>query len=138
MDEKKRTILVVDDNEELRAAICRALTGEGYKTQDSANGMDALILMQYKQPDLIITDVRMPKVDGLDMVEGLKNRPETKNIPVIIITAYREDESYTRAHDAKVKYVLLKPFEMDELKKMVGTVFRQMDEQEVNKSGLLD
>mgnify|MGYP005831825503 CR=1 FL=1 len=125
-EEKPKSILIVEDDNLLRSTMTRFLKRMGYDVQSVINGFEALLLLQYKLPDLIITDVRMPKLGGLSMAEGLKNRPETKDIPVILITAYRDESYYARAHDVGAHYFLLKPFTLTELQEKVEAVFKRL------------
>lgn len=122
---KQRSVIVVEDDEMLRGTISRYLKRMGYAVQSVANGFEALLLMQYKQPDLIITDIRMPKLGGLSMVEGLKNREETKDIPIILTTAYRDETYYSRAHEVGAHYFLLKPFTLQDLQEKVLAILKQ-------------
>lgn len=126
-DKATKSILIIEDNDMLRGTMTRFLKRMGYDIQAVNNGFEALLLMQYRQPDLIITDIRMPKLGGLSMAEGLKNRPETQNIPIIIITAYRDEAYYTRAQELKARFFLLKPFTLTDLHNMVETVLKESE-----------
>jgi len=136
-DEVQKNILIVEDDDLLRNSIFRFLKRLGYNVQAVENGFEALLLLQYRQPDLIITDIRMPKLGGLSMAEGLKNRPETRDIPLILITAQREDNYYKRARELGAYFFILKPFTLSDLNKKIGALFKyaEMKKQRTKKQG---
>jgi len=121
-------ILVVEDEEMLRGTITRYLKRIGYQVWSVANGFEALLLLQYHKPHLIISDIRMPQLGGLTMAEGIRNRLETRNIPIILITAYREESYFKRAKEVGAVYILIKPFTLSELHGKVQTVIRRQEE----------
>lgn len=121
-------ILVVEDEEMLRGTVSRYLKRQGYQVWSVNNGFEALLLLQYHKPHLIITDIRMPKLGGLTMAEGLRNREETKDIPLILITAYREESYFQRAQEIGATYFLLKPFTLAELHEKVVSVLKRLEE----------
>jgi CheY-like chemotaxis protein len=81
--------LVVDDSMLIRHTVCRFLEERGFAVESAANGREALEALERMNPDLIITDLQMPKMDGGELIEALKNRPETATIPVIILADKR-------------------------------------------------
>ena len=107
----KRTILVVDDDVDLRDTVCTALADEGYDTEAASNGADALdSLRAGAPPDLIILDLMMPGMDGWAFREAQKRDPRLAPIPVLVISASRRlDEP---ALDARY---IRKPMDLDVL-----------------------
>ena len=97
--------LVVDDSMLIRYTICRFLEGRGFSVESATNGLEALDVLSRTQPDLIITDMQMPKMSGSELITALKSRPETEKIPVIIVTGRASgfDESEKRANFAIFK-----------------------------------
>jgi CheY-like chemotaxis protein len=79
-------ILLVEDSKFVRLAIERALTRAGYEMASATDGPEALTLAHDKQPDLILLDMLLPKMTGLDVLKALKKDPFTKKIPVIVMT----------------------------------------------------
>ncbi len=77
--------LVVDDSMLIRHTVCRFLEERGFSVESAANGQDALEVLERISPDLIITDMQMPKMDGAELIDALKNHPKTATIPVIIL-----------------------------------------------------
>src|SRR5258708_8602677 len=77
--------LVVDDSMLIRYTVCRFLEGRGFAVESATNGVEALQILQRVPPDLIVTDMNMPKMSGSELITALKTNPETANIPVIIV-----------------------------------------------------
>jgi CheY-like chemotaxis protein len=116
-------ILVVEDNTDHRDLITRMLEIEGYTIFTAQDGDEGLEQVKAECPDLIICDVMMPRVDGLQMVRALRGMPEGSPIPVLMITAYgdvRED-----AIKAGADRTMGKPFDFDELIKVVKEMLAQ-------------
>jgi two-component system phosphate regulon response regulator PhoB len=81
------TILLCEDESSLAEMYSLRLSQEGYTVQHANNGIDALKMVDEFHPHLIILDVMMPKLNGIDVFKALKDKPETKDIPVVIVTA---------------------------------------------------
>ncbi|MBI1856675.1 response regulator [Candidatus Saccharibacteria bacterium] len=103
-----KKILLVEDDDALASVYETRLTSEGFATRRVPNGEDALaIALEYK-PDLILLDVMMPKVSGFDVLDILRNTPETMNIKVIMLTALSQDSDKQRAETLGVDEYLVK------------------------------
>ena len=90
-NETKANVLVVDDDLTLRDMYQIRLEAEGYKVIVAGDGEEALEVIQKKKPDIILLDIMMPKMNGYDVLEKLKQNPETNSIPVLILTALIQD-----------------------------------------------
>jgi CheY-like chemotaxis protein len=77
--------LVVDDSMLIRYTVCRFLEGRGFTVESATNGIEALHILERVQPDLIVTDMQMPKMSGSELITALKSKPQTANIPIIIV-----------------------------------------------------
>jgi CheY-like chemotaxis protein len=77
--------LVVDDSMLIRYTVCRFLEGRGFAVESATNGIEALQILQRVPPDLIVTDMNMPKMSGSELITALKTNPATANIPIIIV-----------------------------------------------------
>ncbi len=77
--------LVVDDSMLIRYTVCRFLEERGFAVESATNGVEALEILESVSPDLIVTDMHMPKMSGRELITALKNKPETANIPIIIV-----------------------------------------------------
>jgi CheY-like chemotaxis protein len=110
MDNTKtqKTILLVEDDDNLANVYQTRLEGEGFKVVRVANGEDALQTALQAKPDLILLDVMMPKVSGFDVLDILRNTPETADTKVIMLTALSQDADKERAESLGVNDYLIK------------------------------
>jgi two-component system, cell cycle response regulator len=116
MSEKtKETILVVDDNPSNVKLLVRILENSGYMVQTAENGEQALAAAQSSAPNLILLDIAMPKMDGLETCTRLKSDPRTENIPIIFISAADDLENKVNAFHAGGVDFILKPFQVEEI-----------------------
>ncbi len=115
----KKLIFVVDDDTILRNAIKRFLCSRGFEVKALEDGFDVLLLCEYLHPDLIISDIRMPKLDGITLLEGLRNREATRDIPVIFMSAFGNDEILDKARELGAEFFLLKPFQVSYLEEVI-------------------
>ena len=97
--------LVVDDSMLIRYTVCRFLEGRGFAVESATNGVEALQILEGILPDLIVTDMLMPKMSGSELITALKKKPETANIPIIIVAGRASgfDEQEKRANFAIYK-----------------------------------
>lgn len=77
--------LVVDDSMLIRYTVCRSLEKRGFAVESATNGVEALQILQRVRPDLIVTDMEMPKMSGDELITAVKKNPDTANIPIIIV-----------------------------------------------------
>lgn len=104
----QKTILLVEDDDRLANVYETRLQAEGFQTKRVANGEDALAAALQVKPDLILLDVMMPKVSGFDVLDILRNTPETTNIKIIMLTALSQDSDRERAKSLGVDDYLIK------------------------------
>jgi CheY-like chemotaxis protein len=107
MDDKKR-ILIVDDDDQISKMYTALLNIKGFETKRVNNGEDALAEVQEFKPDLILLDVMMPKISGFDVADILHNTVETKEIPIIMLSALGAKEDRERAAASGVVYYYVK------------------------------
>src|SRR6266705_7593 len=100
-----RVALVVDDSMLIRHTVCRFLEERGFSVESASNGEEALETLKRIRPDIIITDMQMPKMNGGEFITALKSQPATANIPVVIVAGRQSgfDESEKRAQFAIFK-----------------------------------
>src|SRR3984893_15359673 len=115
------TILIVDDLSANRKVLVLFLRDQGHRLYEAADGREGLAAVQADPPDLVITDVLMPVMDGYEFARQLRLDPRTSGIPVVFYTAhYGEREARALALSSGVSYVLTKPAEAEDVLKIVG------------------
>jgi len=97
--------LVVDDSMLIRHTVCRFLEERDFTVQSATNGQEALEILKRVQPDIIVTDMQMPKMSGSELITALKSQPTTANIPIIIVAGKQSgfDKKEKRANFAIFK-----------------------------------
>lgn len=101
-------VMVVEDDNSLREIYSIRLTAEGYEVVSAADGEEALAVAVRERPDLILSDVMMPKISGFDMLDILRQTPETKNIHVIMMTALSSEDQRARGEGLGADRYLVK------------------------------
>ena len=115
-------VLVVDDEREIRDLLSAFLTEDGYEVIAASNGKEAIQLAQTEHPQVILMDVKMPGIDGIETCKRLKTGEKTQSIPVIMVTAYqdRDVEAYLEGADDFVN----KPFDRLEITFRIKSMLR--------------
>jgi putative two-component system response regulator len=111
----KETLLIVEDNHILRNGLKEMLSMEGFNVLTAGNGQEGLEQMVMTSPDLILSDIAMPIMDGYDFLKEVRARPEWVTIPFLFLTARGEREDITAGRDLGVEDYLVKPLTRDEL-----------------------
>jgi len=119
-------ILAVEDEEALATLLHYNLDKEGYHVDLCADGEEALIRIDEKQPDLVILDWMLPSVSGIEVCRRLRQRPSTRNLPIIMLTARGEETDRVRGLDTGADDYIVKPFLMSELAARVRAVLRRI------------
>ena len=112
------SILTVDDSASLRMAIRIALTGAGYAVTEAADGVEGLAKATATRFDLIVTDLNMPNMDGLQMIRALREQPAQAGVPIIFLTTESDDAMKAQAKAAGATGWLVKPFVPEQLLKV--------------------
>ncbi len=107
--DSKPIVLIVDDDPSLRLIICSFAIENGYHPLDASCAEDAKLLLKQNKPELAIIDGYMPGMDGFSFCEFIKTNPDTKDIPVIIITGLDDDKSVRQAYDSGAQEFIAKP-----------------------------
>jgi len=109
-----RKILIIDDNPDTRDLTHLHLTTEGFVVVVASDGREGLYMAVAEQPDLIITDISMPGVNGIELVKQLGAQPELDNVPILVLTAFG-DEEMDKAIRAGAHRAMSKPVHLDSL-----------------------
>lgn len=126
MDQKVDRLLVVDDEPNLLRAVEACLKGEGYEVVATRSAKEALVRMATYFPDLIITDIRMPGMDGFEFARHLHETQATSLIPIIFLTAKGEISDRVKGFRSGVDAYLTKPFEPEELLAAIEGILRRI------------
>ena len=113
-EEHKQTILVIEDNQDMQDYIVGSL-GDEYRAITASNGEEGVKLAKHEVPDLIISDIMMPKKDGFETTKELRSSDITSHIPIILLTALGDSENRIKGWQQKADEYLAKPFNTDEL-----------------------
>ena len=114
MNSKER-ILLVEDDDDLRASCRQVLLGAGYEVLQGCDGVDALAQLKGQKVNLIISDVNMPKMDGISFLKAVKLMPAYKFTPVIMLTTVSADERKAEGRAAGARAWVCKPFQPQQL-----------------------
>ncbi|CAG0949252.1 Chemotaxis protein CheY [Burkholderiales bacterium] len=106
-----KTILVVDDSASLRQVVGITLKGAGFEVIEACDGRDALNKLAGRRVNLVISDVNMPNMDGISLVRELKNLPDHRFTPVIMLTTESQDSKKAEGQAAGAKAWVVKPFQ---------------------------
>jgi DNA-binding response OmpR family regulator len=118
-------VLLVDDDEEILCAACLRLRAAGFRTLTAGDGEAGVAAAVANRPDAILLDVRLPRRDGLSVLSELKRRPETKDIPVVMLSASVVDQE--AALDAGARFFLRKPYRGEMLVQAIRTALEAND-----------
>ncbi len=110
-----KTIMIVDDSASLRQVVAIALKAAGYDVVEACDGKDALSKLNGQKVHLIVSDVNMPNMDGITLVQEIKKRPEYKFTPVIMLTTESGDDKKAAGQAAGAKAWMVKPFKPEQL-----------------------
>jgi CheY-like chemotaxis protein len=105
-----RVALVVDDSMLIRHTVCRFLEERGYVVESAANGLEALEMLDRVKPELIATDLQMPKMGGIELIAVLRARPASARIPIVVLTATRGGQ---RPEDQAFPHVVCKDIDIE-------------------------
>lgn len=122
-----KRLLVVDDEPNLLRAVGAVLRGEGFEVSTARSGREALVLVAQNAPDLIVSDVRMPGMDGFALARKLRAAPNFALIPIIFLTAKDDTENRVEGFQAGVDVYLTKPFEPDELVAVIKNILQRVE-----------
>jgi two-component system chemotaxis response regulator CheY len=116
----KKTILIVDDSSSTRQLVCLVLRGAGYEVIEAVDGNDALSRLRGQKVHLIISDVNMPNMDGIEFVKAVRRQPEHKFASIVMLTTDFIRFSREQAREAGARAWMVKPFDKQQLLDIVA------------------
>jgi CheY-like chemotaxis protein len=119
-----KTVLVVDDEPTIRALVNAVLDGPGIRTVEAASGPEAIDLARRHQPDLVLLDVVMPRMDGFTVCQRMKAEEATAGITVLLLTALTQESDHQRARGVGADGIIQKPFSPADLRVTVENILR--------------
>ncbi|MEK6638577.1 MAG: response regulator [Pseudomonadota bacterium] len=108
-------ILAVDDSPSMRALLHNALAQKGYIVDQAEDGVAALEWLESNQPHVLITDINMPRMDGFELIEALRQCDRFQDLPILVLTTESSDEKKARARNAGATGWIVKPFDPEKL-----------------------
>lgn len=121
----RKTIFIVEDEEDILELIRFHLAREGYNVLSAGNGEDACKAVLRKPPDLVLLDLMLPGMDGLDVCRQLKKDPDTADIPIVMVTAKGEESDIVTGLELGAEDYIVKPFSMKVLVARIRNVLRR-------------
>ncbi|MEO1043519.1 MAG: response regulator [Pseudomonadota bacterium] len=115
MTDLKPTILAIDDSRTMRSMLNAALTSAGFHVILGEDGIDGLEQLDQTEPDAVITDINMPRLDGFGVIEGVRNHERHATTPVLVLTTESADDLKLRAKLAGATGWIVKPFDQTKL-----------------------
>ena len=116
-------VLIIDDEPSIRETAAFILKMEGFQVEKACNGVEGLQQIKQKKPKVILLDVMMPKMDGYELCEIIKNDNELKDIFVVMLTAKGQEIDEQKAMKAGADTYLTKPFDTDEILRHIKKIF---------------
>ncbi len=118
----KKKILIIDDERELSMILAEMLREEGYEVATAANAFKALALLEVSDYQLILLDVMMPIMNGLELLRKIKGLPKSKNVPVILMSAAQEPE---KIKECQWNEFIAKPFGLEDVLQVINKYLRE-------------
>ncbi|MEJ2678454.1 MAG: response regulator transcription factor [Gemmatimonadota bacterium] len=128
-------VLVVEDERDIAALVAYHLTREGYSVRTAAGGTEALEAVAAQRPDLVVLDLMLPEWSGYDILKEMRRRPELADVPVVVLTARREEADRIKGLELGADDYVTKPFSPQELVLRIGAVLRRVQAPPVSGSG---
>lgn len=116
-------ILVVEDEPDIAELMVHLLGDEGYTVRHAPNGLIALTMLASAPVDLIVTDIMMPDMGGVQLIEAVRGSPELQRIPILVVTALPQD--YVKSHCSAMEAIIQKPFRIRQFVTQVGDLLEK-------------
>jgi CheY-like chemotaxis protein len=137
MTDRQPRVLLADDNDELRSLLLSRLAGHGYDAVGAGDGVDALAQIARRHHDVLITDIVMPRLDGIGLVERIRANPATAGLPVIVISGWLGESNIDQPLPTRVDALLRKPLRTAELLDLLARLANRPDNAPHGERGIL-
>jgi len=117
-----KRIMTVDDSASIRQMVGFTLRNAGYEVLETEDGQEALEVLEREPIDMLITDLNMPNVDGISLIKKVREKAETKFIPIIMLTTESQDDKKNQGREAGATGWIVKPFRPDQLINVITKV----------------
>lgn len=118
-------ILIAEDERDIRELIAFTLRFAGFEVFTTTNGEEALNILDQVQPDLVLLDIRMPRVNGYQVCQKIKTNPETQHIPVVFLSAKGQESEVLEGYSVGADEYIVKPFSPDQLIERVKEILKK-------------
>jgi two-component system chemotaxis response regulator CheY len=118
----KKVILTVDDSRTIQKMLSMTLIDAGFEPVQAEDGVEGLEVLEYCHPDVIITDINMPRLDGFGFIEGVRSDEKYRAIPILVLTTESDVQKKDRARRAGATGWIVKPFDPTKLIDAIGRV----------------
>jgi len=115
-------VLVVDDNEDNLQIMSTILLGRGFEVRTARDGKSALRALEQQLPDVVLLDIMMPEMDGIEVLDRIRANPQSASLPVILVTGKGQDEDVLAGYKYGADYYITKPFTARQLLHGIGLV----------------
>jgi len=122
MSNRSNVVLIAEDDDDLRELVCTELESEGFQVVSVTNGEEAVSKTRSLRPDVIVMDLMMPVMNGIEAIKELKTDNSTNHIPIVVGTAVEEKEDIVKSFEAGAIAYITKPYFMPELKAKINSV----------------
>ncbi|MGC8826942.1 MAG: response regulator [Anaerolineae bacterium] len=122
-----KSVLVVDDEADIREALRIILEADGYQVLEAGDGLEALQMVQRARPDLVILDIMMPRMDGLEVLRRLEADPETAGLPVIFLSVLTSEMDVIHGLEQGAVEYITKPFDPFQVARTVHMMLEELD-----------
>ncbi len=126
--ERKKRVLITDDEERIRRIIRKILERWDYEVEEASDGEEAIQEIRRSKFDLLICDIRMPKVDGWQVLRAVKTNPKTSDLPIIVLTGIQDENDMFKCYDYGAGYYITKPFTAHQLLYGVRLMFGEAED----------
>ena len=134
----KKEILIVDDDRKSLDALASFLKYEGFEVRTASDGADALKCLLASLPDIILSDIRMPKIDGFTLAKQIRSNPQTQLLPIIFITGFDAKTNRIEGFRNGIDAYITKPIDFDELKVVIENILTRIERTKNQYAELID